>query len=69
MLKPIVITLSLTSSIIDYPKEKYFTFDGDYTDVAQEYLDKNKTKEYLDSDIIYNAIIKEIQEKGLELDR
>jgi hypothetical protein len=66
MFKPLVISLSLAGSIVDYPKDKQFVFDGDYTDVAQEYLDKNKSKDSFDpNEILYNAIIKEILENGL----
>lgn len=67
MIKPLVLSLSLSCNIIDYPKETYFIFDGDYTDVAQEYLDKNKPQVPFDpNEILYKAIIKEIEESGLQ---
>ena len=61
MIKPLILSLTFSCNIIDYQKEQIIILDGDYTEVAREYINSTKNHEYhFDaSDLLYKTIIKE----------
>lgn len=65
--KSIILSTSILSCNYGIDQQAFY-FEGDYTQVAQEYYDKNKITEELDSNILYEIISKEIQEGKHKLD-
>ena len=64
-------SIILSTSILSYDygiDQQVFYFEGDYTQVAQEYYNKDKPVEKTDSSILYDVISKEIEEGKHNLD-
>lgn len=64
----LIITSSLLSCENIRHNEQMFYFDGDYSQIAQEYYSKDQQRDNYDSKILYDIIAKEIEQGKHNLD-
>ena len=70
MIKPLMLSLSLSCNLLEMNQEKIFYLEGDYSQEAKDYMDSRKPLEYCfdPNDILYRAIAKELEDKD-QLDK